>query len=657
MIQALIPTLFEAALRALVVALTVWAGLRLLRVGNVLAQKVAWGLVLTAAFLMPLLMQWQWLPASATVRMPVSAWSQSDSLSAETPVLSSGSSPVRHTIAKSISRPSQLSAASQPIVPALKASFFRFSTVGWFLYLAVCAALLARLLLGLGSAVLLWLRAQPVALGPQIDLAAGLRLRSSPRIASPVAVGSGVVLPANYAEWDAEKLRIVLAHERSHIRQGDFYLQMFAELYAALFWISPLGWWLKRKLRDLGEAISDRAGLEMAASRATYAQILLEFAAMPRLTLVQGVPMAHSSNLSRRIERLLNESSFRRAFAGSRRYALMAAFLVPIVLFAATAFIRVEAATSSQSAMLQPAALQPVVLAQSSAPEPVSVRPTPEKTILVSQAHVSPVLAAAALPGLGAEATFERTLTVSGQVELSVSTGSGNIHLTRGAGNQVHIFGKVKAGWGGSEERVKEIAANPPIEQTGNIVRIGGHHENLNNISIDYEIQAPENALLEAGSGSGNITVEGVGENAKLSTGSGNIHATGLHNGFTAETGSGNIYAEQTGTGDVKAHTGSGNMELRNLHGSLRAGTGSGDIKVGGEPTTDWKLGTGSGDVEYWPGSTGITLDASTGSGNIHTDREMMTQGTLNHHHVTGKLNGGGPTVRIETGSGDIRIH
>jgi hypothetical protein len=266
-------------------------------------------------------------------------------------------------------------------------------------------------------------------------------------------------------------------------------------------------------------------------------------------------------------------------------------------------------------------------------------------------------LGLAALPALASEYPFERTLTVSGQVQLSVATGSGNIHLTRGAGNQIHIWGKVKTNWGGSEERAKEIAANPPIEQTGNIVRIGGHHENLHNISIDYEIQAPENVLLEAGSGSGNVTVDGVGENAKLSTGSGNIHATGLHGGFSAGTGSGNVYAEQTGSGDVKAETGSGNIELRNLHGGLRASTGSGNINVGGMPTADWKLETGSGNVDLWSGSTALTLDASTGSGTIHSDREMLMQGELNRHHVIGKLNGGGPTVRIETGSGDIRIH
>jgi DUF4097 and DUF4098 domain-containing protein YvlB len=266
-------------------------------------------------------------------------------------------------------------------------------------------------------------------------------------------------------------------------------------------------------------------------------------------------------------------------------------------------------------------------------------------------------LALAAIPALASEATFERNLSVSGRVELSVSTGSGNIHLTRSSGNQVHIFGKVKSGWGTNDQKVREIAANPPIEQTGNIIRIGARHENLHNISIEYEIQAPENAFLEAGSGSGDITDDGIGENAKISTGSGNIHATGLHGGFSVGTGSGDIYAEQTGDGDAKAQTGSGNVELKNLRGGLRGGTGSGDIKVSGTPTSNWHLETGSGNVEFWAGSAPLTLDASTGSGSVHTDREMLTQGSSDRHHVTGKINGGGPTVRIETGSGDIRVH
>jgi len=266
-------------------------------------------------------------------------------------------------------------------------------------------------------------------------------------------------------------------------------------------------------------------------------------------------------------------------------------------------------------------------------------------------------LALAAVPALATEQTFERTLTVNGRLELSVATGSGNIHLTRGSGSQLHIVGRVKSNWGGSDEKVHEIASNPPIEQTGNIVRIGARHENLNHISIDYEIEAPADAYLDAGSGSGNVTDDAVGENAKLNTGSGNIHATGLSGNFTVGTGSGDIYAEQTGSGDVKAETGSGNIELRNVHGGLKAETGSGNIKVGGAPVGGWKLETGSGNAELWVGDAPLTLDAESGSGSIHTDREMLTQGSNDRHHVTGKLNGGGPTVRIETGSGDIRIH
>ena len=213
------------------------------------------------------------------------------------------------------------------------------------------------------------------------------------------------------------------------------------------------------------------------------------------------------------------------------------------------------------------------------------------------------VVAAAALataPLQAAEATFDRTLSVGAPAQLSVSTGSGNIHITRGSGSQIHIFGRIKTTcWGincASEQLVRQIAANPPIEQTGSIVRIGSHHENLHNISIDYEIQAPGNSYLDASAGSGDINVQGVGESAKLSTGSGNIRATGLHGGFKLDTGSGNIYAEQTGQGDVKAQTGSGNIELRNLRGGRRAGLRlEARNRLRQRRTLDWKCGVHAG--------------------------------------------------------------
>ncbi len=267
------------------------------------------------------------------------------------------------------------------------------------------------------------------------------------------------------------------------------------------------------------------------------------------------------------------------------------------------------------------------------------------------------LMAAFAVQARATEATFERDLTVSGRVDLAINNGSGFIHLTSGPAGHVHIFARVRSAWGASDDAVQDVAAHPPIQQTGNIVRIGAAHRNLGNVSIDYEIQAPADAYLDAASGSGNITDDGVGANAKLSTGSGSIQAAGLKGDFTVGTGSGNIDAEQVSPGDVKANTGSGSIELKNVHGGLHAGTGSGHIKVEGAPTASWRIHTGSGSVELWTENAGLTLDASTGSGGIHTDRAISSQGSIDRHHLKGTIGGGGPEVRVETGSGNIKVH
>ena len=385
----LYPLLIEAALRALVAAVAVWIGLRALRVANVVVLKTAWAIVLIAAVALPFsptkvgTPSWAALnlppissvelqqndaaktavaPIAQAVASPVFSAADSTTGQADSAQYSSSSiadSQVESTTVSGVldeapaAVPSARAIDSQPQAAAKLAAPASFWPNGWLaslhfgsicllLYSGIAIALVLRLLFGLASAIALWLNARPISLLKD----PGWNVRYSARVASPVNIGSGIVLPAEYSEWDEEKLRVVLAHERSHIRQGDFYLQLWAGLYAAIFWFSPLGWWLKRKLYELGEAISDRAGLEEAASRTSYAQLLLEFAALPRPTLT-GVAMARTSHLSQRIERLLNESSFRRAFAASGRRALLAIILVPLAVLTATSLVTVQAARPS----------------------------------------------------------------------------------------------------------------------------------------------------------------------------------------------------------------------------------------------------------------------------------------------------------------------
>ena len=454
--HALLPggilNLLDAAVRALLVACVVGAGLRILAGRHVPAQKAAWGLVLAGALLMPLLAPWagkaNWLPSGATWVVPAHAWSQSlvsrvagtwvaaprvagfnpakTPLDAPRPAQFAAPSPATETSVASASErfDSSVPASSQadrfpaPTIssaqtagadaesgrPAGTPMYLPLSDLVWMIYGTVCLALLLRLCYGLGGAIGLWQSAEPIQLDSNSAL--GLCLRCSRKISSPVTVGSAVVLPADYDEWDTEKLRIVLAHERSHVRQGDFYLQALAGLYTAIFWFNPLGWWLRRKLSDLSEAISDHAGLEEAASHASYARILLEFAALPRRTQV-GVAMARTGRIAERIERLLNENSFRQAFTGGPRRLWAVLVLVPLAVFAATALVRVQAGVQAAQ-ILQKQEQGPIVgqstppntpePAEASAPATPATNPAPPEDEDAAQAPATPAPPPASAP-------------------------------------------------------------------------------------------------------------------------------------------------------------------------------------------------------------------------------------------------------------------
>jgi hypothetical protein len=351
--------MIEAALRALVFAIAVGASLRLLRVSNVPVRKAVWSVVLIASLAMPFLMRW---PAAAgwagrfgwavPIRVKQLAATQTQVKAAPVVMLTSDEAPIALPANVAVTPTVAISAVHDdtPVtVPVASTDVPTRAPFQWppagrliaMIYLAVSGALLLRLLWGLVAALRLWMTADLVS--PLI--APEPHVRSSRKIPSPVTIGSGIVLPATYTEWDMKKLKTVLAHERSHVRQFDFYLQVLAGLYTALFWFSPLGWWLRRTLTSLGEAIGDRAGIDAAASRSGYAEILLEFAAMPRQTL-PGVAMARPGNLAHRVERLLNEHLFRSAFAEGRRRAVVSLLLLPVALFAATALIRVSNAAA-----------------------------------------------------------------------------------------------------------------------------------------------------------------------------------------------------------------------------------------------------------------------------------------------------------------------
>jgi DUF4097 and DUF4098 domain-containing protein YvlB len=305
----------------------------------------------------------------------------------------------------------------------------------------------------------------------------------------------------------------------------------------------------------------------------------------------------------------------------------------------------------------------------------------------------SVIFAAAATEG-----SFQRTLQVTGPVNLEIETGSGNISVRTGGSGQVQVTGRIKAtNWfgGDAEAKVRRIEANPPIQQSGNDIRLGHitEPELRRNISLSFEVVVPPDTRLRshsgsgnemidgvqgtvtAESGSGNLTITNIGDTVRASTGSGNVEiahvkgnvraqtgsgdvrATDIAGGLEGETGSGDIVLEQTASGAVRAQTGSGGIDVRGVRGSLQATTGSGSIRADGIPTGAWNAQTGSGPVRLkFPPDASFDLHAHTSSGSISVNHPLTVQGAVGKKEVRGKVRSGGVPVEVETGSGSIQI-
>jgi hypothetical protein len=285
------------------------------------------------------------------------------------------------------------------------------------------------------------------------------------------------------------------------------------------------------------------------------------------------------------------------------------------------------------------------------------------------------------------DATFDRTLQVSGPVDLEVLTRSGDVTVRAGSSGSIVIHGKVFVSehWnilpgfsiGNRKAAADQVAQNPPIKQNGNSVHID--YINAHDIAVDYEITVPADTTIRTHSGSGDQTFEGTRGNVDVQTGSGDVRLDNLTGEIRLQTGSGDVRGrevsgavrggtgsgdveiEETGAGDVDLHTGSGNIKAHGIQGAFHGETGSGDITAEGAQTGAWEIRTGSGNVHVrLPGSAAFDADITTSSGTIDIDSpiEMTVQGRVQEtrRQIRGKVRGGGPLLSVHTGSGDIHI-
>ncbi len=261
---------------------------------------------------------------------------------------------------------------------------------------------------------------------------------------------------------------------------------------------------------------------------------------------------------------------------------------------------------------------------------------------------------------------------------VKIETEGGNIDTTG-------VAGRVEAQSGGGSMHLDDVGGGARVETGGGSIDVGTVNGDLGLHTGGGSIEVHRaNGKLTAQTGGGSIEIISAGQGASVETGGGGIAVRQCNGVIKAETGGGSIDLGdidgaaniQTGggtihlasaKGHVEARTGGGGIELYGVP-SARVETGAGGIVVKfvktNAPPSDSRLETSAGDITvYIAPDVALSVRASVDLGNGHhitsdfADIHVAAEGDQwgpRMLNAEGKLNGGGPVLKVRTTTGDI---
>jgi Toastrack DUF4097 len=256
---------------------------------------------------------------------------------------------------------------------------------------------------------------------------------------------------------------------------------------------------------------------------------------------------------------------------------------------------------------------------------------------------------------------WSKQYSIAAKADLHLSADDGSIQMT--SWNRKTIEVRVSTtGWRISpkEVRIEESQVGDRVEIEVHAPRLRFNPFGAWEQSISIELRVPTQADADVHTGDGRIRAGTLEGRIRLDTGDGPIIVQGLNGRTTLHTGDGRI--EGNGIdGEVAANSGDGRIDLRGRFNALELRTGDGSIQAtaehGSEMASDWTVHSGDGSITVaLPDGFRANLDAHTGDGHLSIDFPVTIVGRLSSSTVRGEMNGGGRTLRVDTGDGSIRI-
>ena len=245
---------------------------------------------------------------------------------------------------------------------------------------------------------------------------------------------------------------------------------------------------------------------------------------------------------------------------------------------------------------------------------------------------------------------FEETVGVHADGRVSLSNTNGHVRVETWNRDEVLVAATKKAK-ARDEDDAWEVLRDIRIEitQNGGDVTIdtdlprskNGWFGGSTSASVEYDIKVPATVSLRLKSTNGHIEIEDVG---------GDVEATTTNGGIRARDLGGRLEAEST-NGKIEALGVAGTVDAETTNGGIRA-----EI-TGSSLADDMRLSTTNGSVELRlaPGLA-ARIDARSGNGSVRSDLPVAGSVREKRNELSGDLNGGGPTIRIRTSNGGIRL-
>jgi hypothetical protein len=224
---------------------------------------------------------------------------------------------------------------------------------------------------------------------------------------------------------------------------------------------------------------------------------------------------------------------------------------------------------------------------------------------------------------------MHKTFPTEGPASLYVEIGSGDvkIHTTETNQTDVQVDGR-DADDVTVEQRGEQIVVISPLRRGG---LFGGGSE------LTVSVTMPLDSDLATKLGSADLVASGRYGAARIRSGSGDVRVEELTDDAVIETGSGDIGLDSS-LGDLRVKAGSGDVTIGRVAASVVVSTGSGSVQIASVEDTA-AVKSGSGDIQVEDAHT--DLSTMTGSGDLHVGR--IRRGKLKAKAASGDIHVGVP--------------